>query len=167
VIGAVAGLVTGLCSALIALRVAKTQEVGARELHRRQWRADTLRDCYSQIGGTHRRYMLAWLDWWDPLNADHKREQHVELMQAASAFAAACTAVRIYAPENVVERLMNLKNLTDDFDKYAEERRDLERWTALKEAEYEQFRINAEIAIQPFINAARVSIEAVLSGAVD
>lgn len=111
--------------------------------------------------------MLAWLDWWDPLNANHKREQHVELMQAASAFAAACTAVRIYAPENVVERLMNLKNLTDDFDKYAEERRDLGRWTALKEAEYEQFRINAENAIQPFINAARANIEEVLSGAVD
>ena len=53
-------------------------------------------------------------------------------MQAAGAFAAACTAVRIYAPENVVERLMNLKELTDAFDKYAEEHRDRDRkhWTA-------------------------------------
>ena len=50
-IGAVAGLVTGLGSALIALKVARSQEASARELQRRQWRADTLRDCYSQVGG--------------------------------------------------------------------------------------------------------------------
>jgi hypothetical protein len=112
VIGAVAGLVTGLGSALIALRVARSQDASARELQRRQWRADTLRDCYSQVGGTHRRFMLAWLGWWDEYNADRKREQHAELMQAASAFAAACTAVRIYAPEYVVELLMNLRKLT-------------------------------------------------------
>jgi hypothetical protein len=163
-IGAVAGLVTGLGSALIALRVARSQDTNARELQRRQWHADTLRDCYSQVGGTHRRFMLAWLDWWDEYNADGKREQHAELMQAAAAFAAACTAVRIYAPENVVESLMNLRKLTFDFDEHAEQNRDRKRWTESQEAEYKRLRTEADNAMLAFINDARASIEEILSG---
>jgi hypothetical protein len=166
VIGAVAGLVTGLGSALIALKVATSQGASARELQRRQWRADTLRDCYSQVGGTHRRFMLAWLDWWDEYNADRKREQHAELMQAASAFAAACTAVRIYAPEDVVELLMNLRKLTFKFDEFAEAHRDRKRWTGSQETEYDQLRAEADNAMPAFIGAARVSIEEVLSGTI-
>jgi len=166
VIGAIAGLVTGLGSALFAVRVARSQEASARELQRRQWRADTLRDCYSQVGGTHRRFMLAWLDWWDEFNADRKHDQHAELMQAAAAFAAACTAVRIYAPEDVVNPLMNLKEWTFDFDKYAELNRDRERWTKSEEAEYDRLRVEADNAMPAFIDAARASIEEVLSGAV-
>jgi hypothetical protein len=166
VIGAVAGLVTGLGSALIALRVARSQDVSARELQRQQWRADTLRDCYSQVGGTHRRFMLAWLDWWDEYNGDRKREQHAELMQAASAFAAACTAVRIYAPEYVVELLMDLRKLTFEFDEFAEEHRDRKRWTESQETEYDQLRAEADNAMPAFIGAARISIEEVLSGTV-
>jgi hypothetical protein len=166
VIGAVAGLATGLGSALIAMRVATSQDVSARELQRRQWRADTLRDCYSQVGGTHRRFMLAWLDWWSEYNADRQREQHAELMQAASAFTAACTAVRIYAPDYVVELLMNLRKLTFDFDEFAEAHRDRKRWTELQESEYDQLRAEADNAMPAFIGAARVSIEEVLSGIV-
>lgn len=166
VIGAVAGLVTGLGSALIALGVTRSQEASARELQRRQWFADSLRDCYSQVGGTHRRFMLAWLDWWDEFSADRKRDQHAELMQAATAFAAACTAVRIYAPQNVVEPLMNLRDLTFDFDKHAEEHRDRKRWTESQEAEYERFRLKAENAMPAFIDAARTSIQEILPGAV-
>jgi hypothetical protein len=127
VIGAAVGLVTGLGSALIALRVAWSQEASARDLQRRQWLANSLRDCYSQVGDTHRRLMLAWLDWWDEFNADRKRDQHAEHIQAAGAFAAACMAVRIYAPENVVEPLMNLRELTFAFDEYAEQHRDRKR----------------------------------------
>jgi hypothetical protein len=164
VIGAVAGLVTGLGSALIALRVARSQDASAQELQRRQWRADTLRDCYSQVGGTHRRFMLAWLGWWDEYNTDRKREQYAELMQAASAFAAACTAVRIYAPEYVVEPLMNLRKLTFEFDEFAEEHRDRKHWTEPQETKYGQLRAEADNAMPAFISAARVSIEEVLSG---
>ena len=80
VIGAVAGLVTGLGSALIALGVARSQDAGARDLRRRQRFADSLRDCYSQVGGTHRRFMRAWLDLWGKFNAGRKREQHAELI---------------------------------------------------------------------------------------
>ena len=167
VIGAVAGLVTGLGSALIALKVARSQEASARELQRRQWLADTLRDCYSQVGGTHRRFMLAWLDWWDEFNTDRKRDQHAELMQATAAFTAACIAVRIYAPENVVKPLMNLKESTFNFDTYAEQNRDRERWTESQEADYERLRAETENAMLPFIDAARASIEEVLSGSVD
>jgi hypothetical protein len=163
VIGAAAGLVTGLGSALIALRVARSQGASARELQRRQWRADTLRDCYRQVGGTHRRFMLGW---WDEYNADRKREQHAELMQAASAFAAACTAVRIYAPECVVELLMNLRALTFEFDEFSEEHRDRKRWTGSQETEYDQLHAKADNAMPAFIGAARVSIEEVLSGTV-
>lgn len=166
VIGAVAGLVTGLGSALIALRVATSQDASARELQRRQWRADTLRDCYSQVGGTHRRFMLAWLGWWDEYNADRKREQYDELMQAASAFAAACTAVRLYAPEYVVEPLMHLRKLTFKFDEFAEEHRDRKRWTGSQETRYGQLRAEADNAMPAFIRAARASIEEVLSGTV-
>jgi hypothetical protein len=165
-IGAVAGLVTGMGSALIALRVARSQDASARELQRRQWRADTLRDCYSQVGGTHRRFMLAWLNWWDEYNADRKREQHAELMQAASAFAAACTAVRIYAPEYVVELLMNLRKQTFKFDEFAEEHRDREHWTGTQETQYDQLRAEADNAIPAFIGAAGLSIEEALSGTV-
>jgi hypothetical protein len=165
-IGAVAGLVTGLGSALIALRVARSQDASARDLQRRQWRADTLRDCYSQVGGTHRRFMLDWLDWWEDYYGDHKREQHAELMQAAAAFGTACTAVRIYAPESVVEQLLILMRLTFEFDKFAEQNRDRKRWTESQETEYEQLRANAEAAMPAFITAARKSIEKVLSGAV-
>jgi hypothetical protein len=165
-IGAVAGLVTGLGSALIALKVARSQDASARELQRRQWRADTLRDCYGQVGGTHRRFMLAWLDWWDEYNADRKREQHAELMQAASAFAAACTAVRIYAPHYVVEPLMNLRELTFEFDKFAEENRDRRHWKESQKTEYDHFRAEADNAMLAFIDAARVSIEEVLSGTI-
>jgi hypothetical protein len=166
VIGAVAGLVTGLGSALIALGVARSQDASARDLQRRQWLADSLRDCYSQVGGTHRRFMLAWLDWWDEFNADRKRELHTELMQAAVAFAAACTAVRIYAPENVVKPLMNLRELTFAFDEYAERHRDRKRWAEPQEAEYDRLRAEADNAMPAFIDAARTSIEEVLSGAV-
>jgi hypothetical protein len=164
VVGAVAGLVTGLGSALIALGIARSQDASARELQRRQWLADSLRDCYSQVGGTHRRFMLAWLDWWDEFNADRKSEQHAELIQAAAAFAAACTAVRIYAPENVVERLMHLRKLTFAFDEYAEQHRDHKRWTEHQEAEYDQLRAAADNAMPAFIDAARASIKEVLSG---
>jgi hypothetical protein len=165
-IGAVAGLVTGLGSALIALRVARSQDASARELQRRQWRADTLRDCYGQVGGTHRRFMLAWLDWWDEYNADRKREQHAELMQAASAFAAACTAVRILAPEYAVEPLMNLRERTFRFDDFAEKHHDRRHWTEAQETEYGQLRVEADNAMPAFIDAARLSIEEVLSGTV-
>jgi hypothetical protein len=167
VIGAVAGLVTGLGSALITLRIARSQEASARDLQRRQWRADTLRECYSQVGGTHRRLMLAWLDWWDKVNADHMRDQHAELIQATAAFAAACTAVRIYAPDNVVKPLMNLKESTSEFDTYAEQNRDRERWTKSQEADYERLRAAADNAMPVFIEAARDSIEEVLSGSVN
>jgi hypothetical protein len=135
-------------------------------LQRRQWFADSLRDCYSQVGGTHRRFMLAWLDWWDEFNVDRNREQHAELMQAAAAFAAACTAVRIYAPEDVVEPLMKLKDLTFDFDKYAEQHRDREGWTGPMEAKYDRLRVEAENAMPEFIKAARASIQKILPGAV-
>jgi hypothetical protein len=162
VIGAVAGLVTGLSSALIALGVARSHDASARELQRRQWLADSLRACYSQVGGTHRRFMLAWLDWWDEFSADRKRDQHAELMQAAAAFAAACTAVRVYAPENVVEQLMNLRKLTFALDEYAEEHRDRKRWTPSQEADYERLRLGAENAMPPFIKAARASIHQIL-----
>lgn len=165
VIGAVAGLVTGLGSALVALRTARSQDASARELQRRQWRADILRDCYSQVASTHRQFMMARLDWWDELNADHKREQHIELMRAATALVAACTAVRIYAPKDVVKPLMDLRDLTFEFDEYAEKNRDRKRWTESQEAEYEQKRAEAEEAMPTFINAARDSIEKVLSGA--
>lgn len=165
-IGAVAGLVTGLGSALIALGVAKSQEASARELQRRQWFADSLRDCYSQVGGTHRRFMLAWLDWWDEFSADRKRDQHAELMQAAAAFAAACTAVRIYAPDNVVKPLMNLRELTFAFDEFAEDHRDRKRWTESQGAKYERLRLEAENAMPTFIDAARASIHEILPGAV-
>jgi hypothetical protein len=166
VIGAAAGLVTGLGSALIALRVATSQDASARELQRRQWRADTLRDCYSQVGGTHRRFMLAWLGWWDEYNADRNHEQHAELMQAASAFAAACTAVRLYAPEYVVEPLMNLRKLTFTFDEFAEEHRDRKHWTGSQETKYDQLRAETDNAMPVFIGAARFSIEEVLSGTI-
>jgi hypothetical protein len=164
-IGAAAGLVTGLGSALIALGVARSQNASARDLQRRQWLADSLRDCYSQVGGTHRRFMLAWLDWWDEFNADRKSELHTELMQAAAAFAAACTAVRIYAPENVVKPLMNLRKLTFAFDEYAEQYRDRKRWTEPLGAEYDRLRVEADNAMPAFIDEARTSIEEVLSGA--
>ena len=166
VIGAVVGLVTGLGSALIALGVARSQDASARELQRRQWFADSLRDCYSQVSGTHRRFMLAWLDWWDEFTTDRKREQHVELMQAAAAFAAACTAVRIYAPENVVGPLMNLRKLTFAFDEYAEQHRDRKRWTDPEEAEYDRLRLEADNAMPAFIAAARSSIQEILPSAV-
>ena len=110
--------------------------------------------------------MLAWLDWWDEFNADRKRDQHAELMQAAGAFAAACTAVRIYAPENVVKQLMNLRELTFAFDEYATQCRDRKRWTGSQEAEYDRKRTDAKNAMPAFIDAARASIEEVLSGAV-
>jgi hypothetical protein len=158
--------VTGLGSALIALGVARSQDASARDLQRRQWLANSLRDCYSQVGGTHRRYMLAWLDWWDELNADRKSEQRAELMHAAAAFAAACTAVRIYAPENVVKPLMNLKDLTSTFDDFAEQHRDRKRWTEPQDAKYEQLRLEADNAMPAFINAARASIKEVLGDAV-
>lgn len=157
---------TGLGSALIALRIAKSQDASAQELQRRRWRADTLRDCYSQVGGTHRRFMMEWLGWWDELNTATKREQYTELMRAATAFATACTAVRIYAPESVVEPLMNLRKLTFAFDEYAERHRDLkpEDWKRPQEAEYEQLRTAADNAMPAFIDAARDSIERVLNG---
>lgn len=164
VVGAVAGLVTGLVSALVALRVARSQDASTRELQRRQWRADTLRDCYSEVGGTHRRFMMAWLGWWDDFNGDRKREQHADLMDAAAAFAAACTAVRIYAPEDVVEPLMALRESTFTFDEYAEQHRDQKRWTKSDEADYDRLRVEADNAMPTFIDAARTSIKETLSG---
>jgi hypothetical protein len=164
VIGAAAGLVTGLGSALIALRTARSQNASERELQRRQWRADTLRDCYSQVAGTHRRLMMAWVDWWDELTADHKREQHIELMQAATSFVTACTAVRVYAPKTVVDRLIELKDLTFEFDTYAEENRNRNDWAEDQESKYERLCLKAEGAMPPFIEAARASIDEVLGG---
>lgn len=109
--------------------------------------------------------MMAWLDWWDEFSADRKREQHAELMQAAAAFVTACTAVRIYAPENVVAPLMKLKELTFAFDTYAEQHRDRDGWTKPMEAKYDRLRDDAENAMPEFIDAARKSIQAILPSA--
>jgi len=87
-------------------------------------------------------------------------------MQAAGAFAAACTAVCIYAPEDIIKPLMELKDLTFKFDEYAAENRDRKRWTKSQEADYELSRVNAESAMLPFIAAARKSIMKVLDGVV-
>jgi hypothetical protein len=108
--------------------------------------------------------MLAWLDWWDEYYADRKGEQHAELTQAVSAFTAACTEVRIYAPEYVVKELMVLKKRTAKFDKFAESNRDPEGWTDSDRTRYEKLRMKADNAMPKFIRAARASIEELLNG---
>ena len=84
-----------------------------------------------------------------------------------AAFIAACTAVRLYAPDNVVKPLMHLKDSTSEFDTYAEQNRDRKHWTEPQEAKYERLRIEAENAMPVFIEAARASIKEVLSGSVN
>lgn len=174
-IGAAAGLATGLGSALIALRIARSQDASARDLQRRQWLADTLSGCYTEVARTHRQFMLVWMNWWDEINvdrnrqanADRKREMNTQLIQVTAAFTGACAAVRILAPDAVVDVVVKLKDQTFDFDKFAGDHRGLpnEDWDGPLTNEYERLRKDSDNAMLPFFEKARESIQEALGGA--